>query len=523
MSGTQAHHAGGTRARIGRAATGVVSSAAQFGSDRADIADSMGHTAAEMAGRAGMYGMSSTMHGVGWTAGKARRIMNRGKRALRSGKGMRKTAGKPKALSEAKPSEKIGKFAAKGKASKRIGKHIGAGLGNAGRSVKRMGSTGMGWMDEAGARLTVADDDFASKLGSATRDLTFKAARAGVKGVNSSAKFIWRHRRAPVKAARDVQATGQAAVRAARVAANFVRMAASRVIAGAASISLPILPVICQVVTPSIIAAQIDQESNWNPKAGSSAGAQGIAQFMPSTWASAGKDGDGDGKADIWNPHDAIWSQGNYMCNLASQVETAKKSGKLTGDTLELTLAAYNAGLGSVLRYGMVPPFEETINYVRRIKELAATKYTATGTAEGGTVGSLEPKLTVSGGIVSTAGITPDTRYPWGQCTWWAATRRADIGKPIPGWGNAATWAGSAASAGYTVDGSPSAGSVIVFQPGVLGASADYGHVAMVEEVRGDGSILISESNALGLGVVSTREISASQLAAAGNGVRYIH
>lgn len=539
MSGTQAHHAGGTRARIGRAATGVVSSTAQFGTDRTDIADSMGHTAAEMAGRAGMHGMSSTMHGVGWTAGRARRIMNRGKRALRSGRGMRKTAGK----------------------------HIGAGLGKAGRSIKRMGSTGMGWMDEAGARLTAADDDFASKLGSTTRDLSFKAARAGVKGVNSSAKFIWRHRRSPAKAVRGAKATGQAAVRAARAAANFVRMAASRVIAGAASISLPIMPVIaamlavlgvllavmgaflgssasestvsgvpaeyeadviragsiCQVVTPSIIAAQIDQESNWNPKAGSSAGAQGIAQFMPSTWASAGKDGDGDGKADIWNPHDAIWSQGNYMCGLASQVETAKKSGKLTGDTLELTLAAYNAGLGSVLRYGMVPSFEETINYVRRIKELAATKYTATGTAEGGTVGSLEPKLTVSGGIVSTAGITPATRYPWGQCTWWAATRRADIGKPIPGWGNAATWAGSAASAGYTVDGSPSAGSVIVFQPGVLGASADYGHVAMVEEVRGDGSILISESNALGLGVVSTREISASQLAAAGNGVRYIH
>ena len=247
MSGTQAHHAGGTRARIGRAATGVVSSAAQFGSDRADIADSMGHTAAEMAGRAGMYGMSSTMHGVDWTAGKARRIMNRGKRALRSGKGMRKTAGKPKALSEAKPSEKIGKFAAKGKASKRIGKHIGTGIGKAGRSVKRMGSTGMGWMDEAGARLTAADD-FASKLGSTTRDLSFKAARAGVKGVNSSAKFIWRHRRAPVKVARDVQATGQAAVRAARAAANFVRMAASRVIAGAASISLPILPVIAAML-----------------------------------------------------------------------------------------------------------------------------------------------------------------------------------------------------------------------------------------------------------------------------------
>ena len=449
-----------------------------------------------------------------------------------------------------------------------IGKHVGGGLKKAGRGVKRIGTTGLDWMDEASARLTAADDDPASQLGAATRDLTFKAARKGVKGVNSSARFIWRHRRAPAKAVRGAKAVGTTGARVARAAVNLVRAAASRIAAGAASISLPIVPVIaaliavlgvllavmgaflgssasestgvanvpaeyeadviragsiCQVVTPSIIAAQIEQESNWNPKAGSGAGAQGIAQFMPGTWAAHGLDGDGDGKADIWNPHDAIWSQGNYMCVLASQVETAKKSGKLTGDTLELTLAAYNAGLGSVLRYGMVPPFEETINYVRRIKELAATKYTATGTAEGGTVGSLEPKLTVSGGIVSTAGITPDTRYPWGQCTWWAATRRADIGKPIPGWGNAATWAGSAASAGYTVDGSPSAGSVIVFQPGVLGASADYGHVAMVEEVRGDGSILISESNALGLGVVSTREISASQLAAAGNGVRYIH
>nr|WP_301004105.1 CHAP domain-containing protein [Bifidobacterium breve] len=499
-------------------------------------------------------------------------------RALRKGKpgaarakrvaDARKRAGKPIVLSNAKPSARIGGFAAKGKASRRIGKHVGGGLKKAGRGVKRLGSTGLDWMDEASARITAADDDPASQLGDATRDLTFKAVRKGVRGVTSSARFIWRHRHAPSKAVRGVRAAASTGVRVARAAANLVRAAASRIAAGAASISLPVLPIIaamiavlgvllavmgaflgssasestgvanvpaeyeadvvragsiCPTVTPSIIAAQIEQESNWNPKAGSSAGAQGIAQFMPSTWASAGKDGDGDGKADIWNPYDAIWSQGNYMCGLASQVETAKKSGKLTGDTLELTLAAYNAGLGSVLRYGMVPPFEETINYVRRIKELAATKYTATGTAEGGTVGSLEPKLTVSGGIVSTAGITPDTRYPWGQCTWWAATRRADIGKPIPGWGNAATWAGSAASAGYTVDGSPSAGSVIVFQPGVLGASADYGHVAMVEEVRGDGSILISESNALGLGVVSTREISASQLAAAGNGVRYIH
>lgn len=573
MSGTQAHHAGGTRARIGRAATGVVSSAAQFGSDRADIADSMGHTAAEMAGRAGMYGMSSTMHGVGWTAVKARRIMNRGKRALRSGRGMRKTAGKPKALSEAKPSEKIGKFAAKGKASKRIGKHIGTGIGKAGRSVKRMGSTGMGWMDEAGARLTAADDDFASKLGSTTRDLSFKAARAGVKGVNSSAKFIWRHRRAPVKAARDVQATGQAAVRAARAAANFVRMATSRVIAGAASISLPILPVIaamlavlgvllavmgaflgssasestvsgvpaeyeadviragsiCQVVTPSIIAAQIDQESTWNPKAGSSAGAQGIAQFMPSTWASAGKDGDGDGKADIWNPHDAIWSQGNYMCNLASQVETAKKSGKLTGDTLQLTLAAYNAGLGNVMKYGGIPPFTETKNYVTRIIGLAQSKYTASvGGDSGPTVGTLSPKLVMSDGYhvnIEAMGLHyarfPD--YDTYQCTWWAAMRRNQIGKPVDAhMGNGAQWNDTAARLGYKVSNSPKPGDVMCFEGGVLGSDGYYGHVAVVEQVNSDGSILISQSGTGWMAVV-TQTISAAQLKANAAGVSFIH
>lgn len=594
----QAHasYGGAGRDRLGHATTMMASNAAQAGIDRADIADTMGHTAMELTARTSMSAGATAAHAVGHVAGRARAVMTRPKRAmvaaykaeektarqldraLRKGKpgaarakriaDARKRAGKPLVLSDAKPSARIGGFAAKGKASRMIGKHVGGGLKKAGRGVKRIGTTGLDWMDEASARLTAADDDPASQLGTATRDLTFKAARKGVKGVNSSARFIWRHRRAPAKAARGAKAVGTTGARVARAAVNLVRAAASRIAAGAASISLPIVPVIaaliavlgvllavmgaflgssasestgvanvpaeyeadviragsiCQVVTPSIIAAQIEQESNWNPKAGSGAGAQGIAQFMPGTWVAHGLDSDGDGKADIWNPHDAIWSQGNYMCNLASQVETAKKSGKLTGDTLQLTLAAYNAGLGNVLRYGMVPPFEETINYVRRIKELAATKYTATGTAEGGTVGSLEPKLTVSGGIVSTAGITPDTRYPWGQCTWWAATRRADIGKPIPGWGNAATWAGSAASAGYTVDGSPSAGSVIVFQPGVLGASADYGHVAMVEEVRGDGSILISESNALGLGVVSTREISASQLAAAGSGVRYIH
>ena len=580
----------------------TVSNAAQAGVDRTDIADTMGHTAMELTARASMAAGETGAYAVGHAAGRARDVMTRPQRAmvavykaeektarqldraLRKGKpgaawakrvaDARKRAGKPIVLSDAKPSARIGGFAAKGKASRRIGKHVGGGLKKAVRGVKRLGSTGLDWMDEASARITAADDDPASQLGDATRDLTFKAARKGVRGVTSSARFIWRHRHAPSRAVRGVRATASTGARVARAAANLVRAAASRIAAGAASISLPVLPIIaamiavlgvllavmgaflgssasestvagmpaeyeadviragsiCQVVTPSIIAAQIDQESNWNPNAGSSAGAQGIAQFMPSTWASAGKDGDGDGKADIWNPHDAIWSQGNYMCGLASQVETAKKSGKLTGDTLQLTLAAYNAGLGSVLKYGGIPPFTETTNYVKRIVDLARTKYTSSGDTgdSGPTVGALSPKLVMSDSWhvnIEAMGLhyTRFPDYDTYQCTWWAAMRRNQIGKPVDAhMGNGGQWNDTAARLGYKVGRSPKPGDVICFEPGVHGSSGYYGHVAVVEQVNSDGSILISQSGTGWMAVV-TQTISAAQLKANAGGVSFIH
>ena len=134
---------------------------------------------------------------------------------------------------------------------------------------------------------------------------------------------------------------------------------------------------ICEDVTPDIIAAQIEAESNWNPNAVSPVGAAGLTQFMPATWTSHGKDGDGDGRADITNPADAIWSQGNYMCLLRGLVTGYVENGQASGTVIDLTLAAYNAGQGNVLAYGGVPPFSETQNYVKKILELAAGKYSA--------------------------------------------------------------------------------------------------------------------------------------------------
>ena len=123
----------------------------------------------------------------------------------------------------------------------------------------------------------------------------------------------------------------------------------------------------CNQITPSLIAAQIEAESNWNPNAQSDAGAQGISQFMPGTWASVGEDFNKDGKINVWDPGDAIPSQGKYMCDLAAQVEFYLKTGDIKGNIVELTLASYNAGLGNVLNAGGIPNFPQTIKYVQRI------------------------------------------------------------------------------------------------------------------------------------------------------------
>ena len=132
----------------------------------------------------------------------------------------------------------------------------------------------------------------------------------------------------------------------------------------------------CNQITPSLIAAQIEAESNWNPNAQSDAGAQGISQFMPGTWASVGEDFNKDGKINVWDPGDAIPSQGKYMCDLAAQVEFYLKTGDIKGGVVELTLASYNAGLGNVLNAGGIPNFPQTIKYVQRILEFKA-KYDA--------------------------------------------------------------------------------------------------------------------------------------------------
>ncbi|MFC7639615.1 NlpC/P60 family protein [Streptomyces thermogriseus] len=116
-------------------------------------------------------------------------------------------------------------------------------------------------------------------------------------------------------------------------------------------------------LTPALLAAQLYQESKFQTRAVSPVGAQGPAQFMPGTWATWGRDADGNGEASPWDIGDAVIAQGRMMCSLIKQ---AKRSG-YGGDVRALALAGYNAGWGAVERYRGVPPYQETQNYVKSI------------------------------------------------------------------------------------------------------------------------------------------------------------
>lgn len=100
-----------------------------------------------------------------------------------------------------------------------------------------------------------------------------------------------------------------------------------------------------------------------------------------------------------------------------------------------------------------------------------------------------------------------------GQCTWYVYNRFSQLGKPIKHspMGNGGEWAFYAQNYGYSVSRNARAGTAISFPPGVAGSSPQYGHIAFVEKVNEDGSVLVSEMNVKGEFIISTRLISKEQ------------
>jgi soluble lytic murein transglycosylase-like protein len=103
-------------------------------------------------------------------------------------------------------------------------------------------------------------------------------------------------------------------------------------------------------VDPALVAAVIEQESRFKPRAKSHVGARGLMQLMPRT-------GRWMGARDLYDPEQ----------NVDAGVKYIKYLNKRFNGDLKKTIAAYNGGEGNVMRYRGIPPFRETRQYVKKV------------------------------------------------------------------------------------------------------------------------------------------------------------
>ncbi|MGK2959408.1 MAG: transglycosylase SLT domain-containing protein [Acidimicrobiales bacterium] len=104
-------------------------------------------------------------------------------------------------------------------------------------------------------------------------------------------------------------------------------------------------------ISPQLLAAVARAESGMNPQAVSKAGAQGLMQLMPATAAGLG--------VDPLVPSEAIDGAARLLSSYLNEY-----------GSVEMALAAYNAGPGAVAKYGGVPPYSETQTYIKRVMAL---------------------------------------------------------------------------------------------------------------------------------------------------------
>lgn len=262
---------------------------------------------------------------------------------------------------------------------------------------------------------------------------------------------------------------------------------------------------------PALIAGMIQQESNWNPKAGSHAGAQGLLQLMPFNWKGI-------------DPHDP-------RQNIFRGTEIIASHIKRYDGNLKLALAAYNAGAGAVaadLKKGGdgIPNNGETPDYVQKVFKYYENYKTYV--KNGQIMDTKATNITISQG---------GNRYPyrdsganrvdkWGfytkQCTSFAAWRVNDMGVTFSNmmrhgrFSDATNWDNNANRIGFgRVNKTPAPGAVAQWDAGAYGHS-HWGHVAFVTKVEGN-MVTIEEYNYPRRFSFNRRVISADQVS------HYIH
>ena len=256
-------------------------------------------------------------------------------------------------------------------------------------------------------------------------------------------------------------------------------------------------------IPAGILAAQLEAESGWDPRAVSPVGAQGLAQFMPGTWKTFG---DGGNPLD---PTAAIAAQGRYMGHLVEELDDVAED---TGTPIiDLVLAGYNAGPGAVRKHAGIPPYQETQRYVDRITRSAAADYGAACTETSGETEDIYPYpngpyCPLDGSGCMPGAVNPDTGMYKRECVDWVIYKiNSDLGDTkapfewtnqtlLGGNGNAVYWKSEWEARGWPVSSTPKVGAVAWFAPGAAGAGP-LGHVATVAAVNDDGTVLIEEYN----------------------------
>lgn len=185
-------------------------------------------------------------------------------------------------------------------------------------------------------------------------------------------------------------------------------------------------------IPANLLKAVGKAESSYNPNAVSHCGAQGIMQLMPSTAKELGV-------TNAFDPEQNIMGGAKYLSDLLK---------RYSGDA-KLALAAYNAGSNNVSKYGGIPPFAETQNYVAKVMEYAGNPSALRQAASKvGISTSQSPSLTPSGASLLAAASSSILSGDTSSSVPVSAFRTASTGAAVPI--GAVSSAGSSGSSGTT-------------------------------------------------------------------------
>ena len=130
----------------------------------------------------------------------------------------------------------------------------------------------------------------------------------------------------------------------------------------------------CETVDAPLLAGVLDATSRFDTEATGGAGQEGPAQFLPATWDVMGFDVDEDGQiidvpgtGDPRDPGDATTALARLLCTIAADQEGPRSDGTISGDRVDLVLAAHVAGEQAVLDSGGVPPYAEVRDFLTAV------------------------------------------------------------------------------------------------------------------------------------------------------------